>query len=81
MTRLTEELIDELNEELDKMTSCFFFVLASQDVAMSMLKDTTWLDSYQIHIDLTMVKFIDEWFLKRGLAIQWNNSRSNFWIA
>lgn len=78
---LTEELIEKLNEELDKMGSCFFFVLASMNIAQSMLKDTTWLENYQIQIDLTMVKFIDEWFLKRGLAIRWNNSRSSFWVA
>lgn len=77
---MTEDMLNELNDELDNMGCGFFFVLASYEIAQSMLKNSTWLDSYILHVDGDLRRYINNWFLKRGIEITWNNSNSSFFV-
>lgn len=84
MIKLTQEIIDELNDYLNSRGYCFNFFFDdrySNGIVNSYLKNAAGLDSYIINIDSSILKEISDWFKRRELKIRWNNTCSIFWLS
>ena len=81
MNYLTEDIIEKLNRELPYKS--FKFRLSDDGYAVIELVLSDGLDYYSIYISNEAEKWIENWFRKEkpNHHIEWNNTRSCFWVV
>ena len=66
MSLLTEELLDEFNNDLNDTN--FKYKLIYKNMV---LKNSKGLESYSIHLDEYKKYFIEDWFMKKHYKVLW----------
>lgn len=81
MKEITQEILDELNNEYSDAIFEFVFQPDMDGVVDIKLKKqySRYIDSYIINLEDDVHAHIRSWFEGLGLKIKYNNTRSCFW--
>ena len=82
MELLTEELVEELNNDLKDVCFKYKFIDRGQfSSAQIVLKNGRGIDSCILNINRDIELFIEDWFFRRNFKVMWNNDGSIFWLT
>ena len=72
MSLLTEELLDEFNNDLNDTNFKYKLIYKNSiSYAKLVLKNSKGLESYSIHLNEYKKYFIEDWFIKKHYKVLW----------
>lgn len=79
-TKITSDMIDELNQQFESAGSIIRIRSSNVDNAFEVtISSTKYVDCVNIYLDAEGRDMLIKFFMDRGIKLSWNNTRTIFW--